>query len=742
MPRGILPVLARRVPSAPQTLPRISPFRSRGAVYVRRPWLAQDIPRSSLRSLAPARFARSSTRSLTPSSTQCDDSQRRTGYPGVGPFVALHRTQSHLNATFPPASSILSKPLPVAALPPAHLSQRHIHIGRRTRTIGIRRAHRSSRPPPPPQKPTDEQQQPANDPQPATAPRKPEVTDHSPTDPESITSSVSKYFHIPHIPRRPTKEELLAATDGFLQRLKVRFKWFSIRSMRPWNADEWGAFVSWFILSHLVWILVGTTTFFSLLIFSINTVFAQETLAQWIGDYLTQSAGVTVVFESAIVPKWKDGVIALRKVHVSRRPGQVRSSVSKGSSALAPVSMSEDEDDDVEVVEDDGNYTQFDLTIETVNVTLSFAKWWNGKGLLKDVEIKGVRGEVDRRSVVWLDDGRSPLSYRHEHVPGDFEIENFKLDDLHVTVHQPEGFRPFEACIYSCELPQLRKQWLFYDILSANNMSGSYDGSLFTIHTPLVDNALGSVNQNTFGNPKAWKKSTRLRIDNLKIDHLNRGVDGPFGWIYEGKVDIMADVMLPADEGEGLGKVVSDFYDQLDDLVTSNRIRLLHNVGVGGDADEDQDEGLTSNSHGAHIPQELLPEQDQAREHAADQDRRYLVFDLRIRLNDVKAAVPLLGNDISYINQALVRPIVAYINSRRTYIPVTCRFAKRRDDFDGSWSVFDSGLMDDLSAETYSAFALNVEDQQNRVRRLKKVGGWTLSLLIHAIAGGMAGTFA
>lgn len=102
----------------------------------------------------------------------------------------------------------------------------------------------------------------------------------NPTTPdnESIASSVSKYFHMPQIPHRPTKEELLAAANGFFERLKVRFKWTSIRSMRPWNADEWGAFVSWFILSHLVWILVGTTTFFSLLIFSINTVFAQGSL--------------------------------------------------------------------------------------------------------------------------------------------------------------------------------------------------------------------------------------------------------------------------------------------------------------------------------------------------------------------------------------------------------------------------------------------------------------------------------
>jgi mitochondrial distribution and morphology protein 31 len=108
-------------------------------------------------------------------------------------------------------------------------------------------------------------------------PKAPEKGDVVPPEPEveSLTQSVSKYLHLPKIPHRPTKEELLAAANGFWERLKVRFKWVSIRSMRPWNVDEWGAFVSWFLFGHLVWILVGTTTFFSILIFSINTVFAQ-----------------------------------------------------------------------------------------------------------------------------------------------------------------------------------------------------------------------------------------------------------------------------------------------------------------------------------------------------------------------------------------------------------------------------------------------------------------------------------
>lgn len=387
-------------------------------------------------------------------------------------------------------------------------------------------------------------------------------------------------------------------------------------------------------------------------------------------------------------------------------------------------------------VDDEGNYTQFDVTIANVNVTLSFLNWWNGKGLLKDVEVKGVRGVIDRTPVRWPVEQIDPLSYRHEHVPGDFEIESFKLEDLLLTVHQPNDFRPFSVSIYSCELPQLRKQWLFYDFLSANHMSGSFDGSLFTIHPKQVPGVVSNKDRGTtagFGQADAWRKFNRLRIDGLKIDHLNRGVEGPFGWIYEGNVDIVADVALPAETDDGITKVMVDFYDQLEEAVIANRHRFIRNVN-------DSAPELFRSGHLADVfsaPSE--PEEPTPKESSSEEDRRYLLMDLRIHLNDVKASVPLFTSDLTYVNQALVRPIVAYINAKKTYIPITCRIVKRASDFDGSWTVFDCGLMNDMSAETYEAFAKDIENQQSRVRRFKKVGFWTLSLAVHALFMGMAG---
>lgn len=374
-------------------------------------------------------------------------------------------------------------------------------------------------------------------------------------------------------------------------------------------------------------------------------------------------------------------MITFKNVFVSRRPGQGTGNVSKGSpktaaAVAAAAALSEQSTDSLDQRplsdEEDTNYTQFDLSIESVNVTLSFTKWINGKGLLRDVEVKGLRGVVDRRHVHWSDVNLDPKSYRHEHNPGDFEIDSFKMNDVLVTIYQPDDFRPFSVSIFSCDLPQLRKQWLFYDFLSANMMSGSFDNSLFTIHPRQTHGFTGAQLGNGLeedGKPSPWKKHSRIRIDGMNIDHLNRGVQGPFSWIHEGTVDIVADIMFPAENDESLSKVMTDLYDRLEATVTSNRY-------------------ASPESRYSDVSEEDIP----------SEDRRFQVTDLRIHLNNARAVVPLFTRDLSYINNALIRPIVAYINTRRTFVPINCRLVKRVGDFDGSWTIYDSGLMDDLSA--------------------------------------------
>jgi distribution and morphology protein 31 len=517
-------------------------------------------------------------------------------------------------------------------------------------------------------------------PQPQSPPRGSKQPSHDKSDPSQASNKhlLDRLPHtLPHL-KRPTKAELLAAASGFWSRIKIHFKWLTIRSARPFNADEIYALISWILAAHVIWIVLGTTTFFMLTVFLINTAFSQETLAGWIGNYLTKSSGLKVVFETAVVPKWKDGVISFKKVYVSRRPGQQGGKVSKGSQtemAAAAAAIAQQEKDEKE-------------HIDTVNVTLSFSKWFNGKGMLEDVEIKGIRGVIDRTSVHTIE-GVDPRSYKHEHNPGDFELNSFKMEDLLVTIYQPGGFRPFAVSVYSCDLPQLRKQWLFYDFLSANMMSGSFDNSLFTIHPRQTHNYTGtqlsSGRESEDGS--TWKKHSRIRIDGLNIDHLNRGYDGPFSWIHEGNVDIVADIMLPNDDDESLAKVMSDMYDRVEATVTQNGRKHHYSDHAAHGFDDHHDD-------------KAEPEEDR------EEDKRFMIMDMRVHLNDVRAAVPIFTRDISYVNNALVRPIVAYINSKRTFIPVNCRVVKKVSEFDGSWTLYDSGLMEEVSREVRTIIKL------------------------------------
>lgn len=74
--------------------------------------------------------------------------------------------------------------------------------------------------------------------------------------------------------------------------------------------------------------------------------------------------------------------------------------------------------------------------------------------------------------------------FRHKSVPGDFELESLQLEDLLITVYQPDGFRPYTASIFRADIQQFRKRWLFYDFLCAENVVGQFDNCLFSLHKP------------------------------------------------------------------------------------------------------------------------------------------------------------------------------------------------------------------------------------------------------------------
>lgn len=242
-------------------------------------------------------------------------------------------------------------------------------------------------------------------------------------------------------PRPPSKDDLLRFAQGFWTRLQIRFKWFTIRGFRRFNADDFSAFFTLGGLGTVIFVLVGTTTAVSLVFAAFNALNMQEWVARKIADYLTHETGVTVIFESAIVPKWKNSRICFQNVFISRRAHghdaetlrQDREVVRAGSNAHQNVKsrlkkpkrrmtavtagqgmpwegthFNEYDEEEVappmsdkarggEIADEEDhqhNFSMFDLNVDSIDVKLNFNRWLDGKGLVEDAVVQGVRGII------------------------------------------------------------------------------------------------------------------------------------------------------------------------------------------------------------------------------------------------------------------------------------------------------------------------------------------------------------
>ncbi|WWC85770.1 uncharacterized protein L201_000636 [Kwoniella dendrophila CBS 6074] len=527
----------------------------------------------------------------------------------------------------------------------------------------------------------------------------------------------------PNSPHRPTKEELLKHASSWWQRLRIRLKWFMIRGWRKFNTDDLSAFASWFVVGNTLWILVGTTTFVSAIFATLNSLSLQEYVARWISDYMTYNTGVTVIFESAIVPKWASSTIVFRNVYISRRPTtdnpepeihktkQTKAATAKPPSPipflssaispetyLAPPPASEAD-----------NYTMFDVNIDEVEVSLSLKRWLDGKGLIKDAKVKGVRGVVDRRSVWWdMSKPLAPADFRHETRSGDFEFDSFQVEDSLITIYQPGGQRPFNVSIFNASIGPFRKRWLFYDLMCAEGMTGQFDNCLFSLHMP---QKLGK----TRDDGDLVKRMARFRIDGLPIEHAQyaTGHTGPVSWITSGKLDAVLDIKFPYHPDDSVD--IKAIFDEIS--------RNVVTITQGVHPEDPTNKVIPGQARLARPPLRAPnnPEYDEERER---ENERQVVVDIDLRFRDLKAAVPIYTTDLSVTNNALIRPIVAFINANKTLVPIHCQVAAGLNDFDGSWTLFETGLMTSLSDQIYAALAHHVSSEVANSKRIRQVGFW------------------
>jgi len=443
-----------------------------------------------------------------------------------------------------------------------------------------------------------------------------------------------------------------------------KIKYFLTRH-KPLTSDQMFAIFSWLLFGTGSLVIVGTTTLVSLILWVANTFEFSEWIANKIGKYLTNNTGITITFESAR-GELKTGYISLENVNVSRRPRP------------------------------DEHLSSIQLSIKRIDINLSLLWMLEGKGIIKECLLSGVRGLIDRRTEgVYVN--KDYIYPRKKKAQGDFVFEKLEVKDLLITYYLPDRtHRPLSISIYHLESDRFRKQWLLLDLLSCKSIIGKFDNSLFTFTIPqhqtfrfadkqsstsMIDNNNNNNRNNSndlsIGGGGAVKEKRKekfemreLKLDGVNMDILSRNATGPLGWIKEGTFDIQLQILLP---------------------------RNLETMEI-----------LESDT----IEYGIIP--------ADDDPSKNIHLSFKVQLNHLYSVAPLYTPEISYISNALAHPIVAYINSHSKHIPLSFAFSMNVRQFNGAWTPSQASFWEMMGSSVYEELANKVKQTKN-VTTLKKV---------------------
>ena len=119
--------------------------------------------------------------------------------------------------------------------------------------------------------------------------------------------------------------------------------------------------------------------------------------------------------------------------------------------------------------------------------------------------------------------------------------------------------------------------------------------------------------------------------------------EGPISWITSGKVDAVLDIKFPRDfsNDSSFNALIGEIADAITTAATS---------AVA--------ERIPGQRELAKPPLSAPSDADDGK---LEEDRPKVVVDIDLRFRDLKAVVPIFTSDISYVNNALIRPIVAFM---------------------------------------------------------------------------------
>lgn len=444
----------------------------------------------------------------------------------------------------------------------------------------------------------------------------------------------------------------------------------------PMTLDKTLPFVNLMFVGVALGILVGTTSVVSLGIWVVNRNDRwQEMTARKVSEYLTYQTGISIEYEG-MSASWKERRITLQNVKLERDP------------FVHPKGSVEH------------NVTAIKLDIQKLTVSVSLLWLLQGNGILKNVAADGVTGVVDQRHLDWT--GWTPP--KRVWARGDFFLDSFLLSNVNLSLFFPAPDRELKVQIHSIDCEKLRKQWLLRDLLCAKSAYGIFDGSLFSL-TRISSHSSSSSSSNPLTSHPHYQQHIQspyydvqsnssskggilsffdkssddladgeqitsvrssLKIDGVKSDLISTSSSGPISWITEGTIDIDIDLDFRSEYWE-----------------------------------EGWHYHMNTNTHNGFYSQHLLYEEEP------------LIMDIKLKLNNLRADIPISSDHMTLINRALVTPVVAYMNTNYTCIPLAFPVHVPREQFNGAWSPWDASLFEAISTGVAQQFLSLVKEQQS-----------------------------
>ena len=168
----------------------------------------------------------------------------------------------------------------------------------------------------------------------------------------------------------------------------------------------------------------------------------------------------------------------------------------------------------------------------------------------------------------------------------------------------------------------------------------------------------------------------RFRVDGLPIEHAQyaTGHTAPISWITSGKLDAVLDIKFPHHPDDEVD--FKAIFDQIGRNVATIKqgthpdepiVPPASGSPTAASPISPVDAAVSASSaNGAINPGQHRLARPALRAPRTDspdsnEEKRQVTVDIDLRFRDLKAAVPIFTSDLSVTNQALIRPIVAFI---------------------------------------------------------------------------------